>query len=133
MDFWVYVLYNQTAGKRYIGQTDDLERRVGEHNDTKHNPMKFTSKHPGPWVLVYSEQFTTRSEAMRRERWFKSGQGRAWLDARGIGRAIPPQADEPIGCWFESSRKARTLCPRVRPLRTEILPGQSPVAWGPKS
>ena len=93
MAFWVYVLFSETAHKRYIGQTDDLDRRVREHNTPEHNPMKFTSKHPGPWVLVYSEQYETRSDAMRRERWLKSGQGRAWLDKQGIGRASPPQAD----------------------------------------
>ena len=78
---------------RYIGQTDDLDRRVREHNDPQHNNKKFTSKHPGPWVLVYFEQFETRAEAMRRERWLKSGRGRVWLDAQGIGRASPPEAD----------------------------------------
>ena len=93
MSFWVYVLFSETAQKRYIGQTDDLGRRVREHNDSQHNTMKFTSKHPGPWVLVYSEQFQTRSKAMRREKWLKSGQGRAWLDAQGFGRASPPEAD----------------------------------------
>ena len=89
----MYILFSVNAQKRYIGQTDDLDRRVREHNDPSHNTMKFTSKHPGPWVLVYSEQYETRSEAMRRERWFKSGRGRAWLDAQGIGRASPPGAD----------------------------------------
>ncbi|HCT45720.1 MAG TPA: endonuclease, partial [Phycisphaerales bacterium] len=61
----MYVLFSVNAQKRYIGQTDDLDRRVREHNDPSHNTMKFTSKHPGPWVLVYSEQYETRSEAMR--------------------------------------------------------------------
>ena len=105
MIFWVYVLFSKTAEKRYVGQTDDLDRRVREHNDPSHNPMKFTSKHPGPWVLVYSEQFETRSEAMRRERWLKSGQGRAWLDAQGFGRASPPQADEPLRRWTGTSKR----------------------------
>ncbi|MBN2210394.1 MAG: GIY-YIG nuclease family protein [Sedimentisphaerales bacterium] len=30
--FWVYILINRTAGKRYVGQTDDLDRRLEEHN-----------------------------------------------------------------------------------------------------
>ncbi|MCA9277041.1 MAG: GIY-YIG nuclease family protein [Phycisphaerales bacterium] len=93
MTYWVYVLFSEAADRRYIGQTDDLNRRVDEHNDPSHNSMKFTSKHPGPWVLVHSEQFETRSEAMRREKRLKSGQGRAWLDSKGIGRASPPKAD----------------------------------------
>ncbi len=55
MSYWVYVLYSETAGKRYTGQTGDLDRRLSEHNDPQHNVMKFTSRRPGPWVLVHCE------------------------------------------------------------------------------
>ena len=90
--FYVYVLISRTAAKRYVGQTNDLARRVGQHNDPEHNRCKFTTKHPGPWELVYHEEFDTRSEAMKREKWLKSGIGRKWLDIT-IGRASPPKAD----------------------------------------
>jgi len=88
--FYVYVLISRTAGKRYVGQTDDLARRVVEHNDPAHNPCKFTSKHAGPWELVHHEQFPTRAAAMKREKWLKSGVGRAWLDAT-VGKAHSPR------------------------------------------
>jgi predicted GIY-YIG superfamily endonuclease len=45
--FWVYVLINRKAGKRYTGQTDNLERRISEHNGNSNNPNRFTSKFPG--------------------------------------------------------------------------------------
>ena len=90
--FYVYVLVSETTGKRYVGQTNDLPRRVAEHNDPTHNPRKHTSRNAGPWRLVHHERFPTRPEAMRREKWLKSGVGREWLDAR-IGRASPPSAD----------------------------------------
>ncbi|MHA7812467.1 MAG: GIY-YIG nuclease family protein [Phycisphaerales bacterium] len=32
MTSWVYVLFSEAANRRYVGQTDDLTRRVGEHN-----------------------------------------------------------------------------------------------------
>ncbi len=92
LPFVVYVLRNRATGKRYVGHTEDLRRRLAEHNDPSHNPRKHTSRNPGPWDLVHEEQFETRSQAMRRERWLKSGKGREWLD-RSIGRASPPQAD----------------------------------------
>jgi putative endonuclease len=92
LKFWVYVLVSETTGKRYVGQTDDLHGRVAQHNDPAHNSMKFTTKHAGPWTLMHSEEYATRAEAMRRERWLKSGVGREWLD-RTIGRASPPRAD----------------------------------------
>ena len=90
--FWVYVLVSESTCRRYIGQTQDLNRRLTEHNTPDHNPRKFTSRNTGPWRLVYSEEHATRSAAMQRERWLKSGAGRAWLD-RSIGRASPPVAD----------------------------------------
>ncbi|MFM9966665.1 MAG: GIY-YIG nuclease family protein [Planctomycetaceae bacterium] len=90
--FWVYVLVSETTGRRYIGQTQDLNRRLTEHNNPEHNLRKFTSRNVGPWRLVYSEKHATRAEAMQRERWLKSGAGRAWLN-RSIGRLSPPVAD----------------------------------------
>ncbi|MGQ0827151.1 MAG: GIY-YIG nuclease family protein, partial [Bacteroidota bacterium] len=36
---------------------------------------KYT-KNKGPWVLVYSESYITRSEAVKREKYFKTGVGR---------------------------------------------------------
>ncbi|MCK4873610.1 MAG: GIY-YIG nuclease family protein [Phycisphaerales bacterium] len=77
MPFFVYVLRSDSTGRRYVGQTSDLQRRVAEHNDHDHNPSKFTSRNPGPWLLVYSEQRATRSEAMQREKWLKTSVGRA--------------------------------------------------------
>jgi putative endonuclease len=90
--FWVYALVSQSTGRRYIGQTQDLNRRLTEHNTPEHNPRKFTSRNVGPWRLVYSDKHATRAVAMQRERWLKSGTGRAWLDS-SIGRASPPAAD----------------------------------------
>jgi putative endonuclease len=40
--------------------------------------VSYTKKHM-PWELVYYESFETRSEAMAREKFFKTGKGRDWL------------------------------------------------------
>ena len=90
--FWAYVLINRQAHKRYVGHTDDLERRLDQHNGSSDNPRRFTRRYPGQWELLYSEEFQTRSEAIKREKWLKSGVGRAWLDKR-FGPASPPKAD----------------------------------------
>ena len=89
--FWVYVLISESTGKRYTGQTDDLDRRLTEHNGASINLRRYTSRDAGPWKLVHSELYPSRAEAMRREKWLKSGIGREWLNAT-IGRASPPQA-----------------------------------------
>lgn len=73
--YYVYVLKSQKDGKRYVGQTSDLERRLIQHNSGE---SRYT-KNRGPWVLLYSEEYTTRSEAMIRESYLKSGVGRDFL------------------------------------------------------
>jgi len=71
----VYVLRSKTTGRFYSGSTSELARRVEEHNADATR----STKHRGPWELVYEETFPTRSEAMRRERELKTGKGREEL------------------------------------------------------
>ena len=72
--YYTYVLENP-ASKRYVGQTNNLEERLEMHNSGR-SPY---TRNKGPWRLVHHERFNTRSEAMKRERFFKSGPGRNWL------------------------------------------------------
>jgi predicted GIY-YIG superfamily endonuclease len=64
--FHVYVLEN-SKGRLYIGHTEDLDRRLHQHNspEGKEHLGKYTHRN-GPWSLVGSESYATRSEAMRR-------------------------------------------------------------------
>jgi putative endonuclease len=77
--YFVYVIRSESTGKTYIGHTGNLEKRLGEHNDEGCFSSKFTKRIPGPWLLVYKEEYPTRSEAFRRERWLKTGRGRDFL------------------------------------------------------
>ena len=88
MAFYVYVIESVSTGRRYVGQTGDLKRRIAEHNSPDHNPAKYTTKQAGPWRLVHYELCSSRSEATRRERWLKSRSGRRWLEVK-LGRASP--------------------------------------------
>ncbi len=74
--YYVYVLKSIKDGKRYIGFTDNLERRISEHNYGK---VKST-KNRRPLALIYSEEYSTKKEAMSRERFFKTGKGREFLN-----------------------------------------------------
>jgi putative endonuclease len=78
MTFSVYVLKSLKSGKLYIGQTQDLTSRLEQHN----NGSSPYTKNRGPWVLVYKEVFSSRSEAMIRERFFKTGKGREFLKTK---------------------------------------------------
>jgi len=74
MEFVVYVLLSE-EGYHYTGQTPNLERRLSEHNSgTCHS-----TKHGHNWRVIYAESFPTRSDAMKREKYFKSSAGRRWL------------------------------------------------------
>ena len=86
--FFVYVLYSSLAQKHYVGQTDNLQRRLVEHNDPTRSKSKFTAKYAGSWILLHYEQLPTRSEAMAREKWLKSGVGRTWIKET-VDRRVP--------------------------------------------
>jgi putative endonuclease len=73
--YFVYVLRSETTGRHYVGYTSDLTQRLGQHD----NGITKSTKNRGPWEMVYREEFNTRSEAARRERFFKTGQGREEL------------------------------------------------------
>lgn len=74
MNYFVYVLQND-GGKLYIGQTSDVDRRLIEHNELGNG---YTSKFR-PWKLVHLEKFSSRKEAIVKERYLKTGIGREWI------------------------------------------------------
>ena len=74
--FTVYVLYSENSNKLYIGYTADLKQRLLSHN--KLAKKGWTVKHR-PWKLIYSERFSDKSSAMKRERELKSHKGRDFL------------------------------------------------------
>jgi putative endonuclease len=73
--YFVYVIRNQSSGRNYTGYSADLTQRLGQHN---HGITKST-KNRGPWRLLHQEEFATRSEAMKREKFLKTGKGREEL------------------------------------------------------
>lgn len=75
MSYKVYVLKSEITGHLYKGVTNNLERRLKEHNSGK---AQYTRKFK-PWTLVYFEEFDTFDEAREREKFFKSGIGREFL------------------------------------------------------
>ncbi|MGA2668243.1 MAG: GIY-YIG nuclease family protein [Ignavibacteria bacterium] len=75
MIFTVYILKSLKDGKRYIGYTKNLHRRLYEHNS---GGCKST-RNRRPLEIVYHEEYDSKSEAMMRERFFKSSKGRIFL------------------------------------------------------
>lgn len=81
--YTVYAIVSDSSGKIYIGQTVDIENRLVQHNSTseKHVGM-YTLKNKGPWRLIHSESFETRTEALKREKQLKSFRGREWIKGK---------------------------------------------------
>ena len=75
MFIFVYVLKSLTAPKSYVGMTDDLNRRLEEHNSGKHS---YTKRYV-PWEIIYKEEFSNYSDARKREKYLKSASGRRFL------------------------------------------------------
>ena len=75
--YYVYVLRSLKNQKRYIGSSGKQPAiRLQEHNSGN---TRFTRQNK-PWVLIHQASFATKSEALKREKFLKSGQGRKWLD-----------------------------------------------------
>ena len=67
--FFLYVLRNP-QGRLYVGFTEDIERRVKQHQENQGG----WTRGKGPWELAYHEVFASRDEALRRERNLKRGE-----------------------------------------------------------
>jgi putative endonuclease len=74
--FYCYVLRSEKTGRRYVGSCENLADHIRRHNAGESK----ATKHGVPWILIHTESFRTRSEAAKRERYYKSGRGREELD-----------------------------------------------------
>jgi putative endonuclease len=72
----VYVLKGTTNGRRYVGITNDLPRRLREHACGSTRAGRII----GEFEVLHTEVFPDHPAARVRERFLKSGQGRKWLD-----------------------------------------------------
>jgi predicted GIY-YIG superfamily endonuclease len=76
---YVYLIESDAVlGRRYVGLTSDLKRRIHEHNTGK---SRYTAKYM-PWRLVAYVAFSDRGKAEEFERYLKSGSGHAFANKR---------------------------------------------------
>ncbi len=87
--FHTYIIQSQTTGKYYIGYTSDLKARIEQHNHHLNSKSKTTAKFPGPWILVYSELYLSKTEAIVREKQIKS-----WKSRKAIEKLINSKSVE---------------------------------------
>ena len=76
--FYTYVLLSLNDGEYYVGYTNNLRKRLEEHNSGKN----FSTKPRRPLRLIYFEACLNEDDAKQRERYFKSTIGRRYLSKR---------------------------------------------------
>ena len=74
--YTVYILFSQSINRYYVGYTNNIERRLAEHNRKK---GKYTDTGI-PWKIVYTEVFATKEDAMFREKEIKSKKSRKYIE-----------------------------------------------------
>jgi len=73
MPFIVYIIYSASLNRYYVGYSaGPVESRLQKHN-ARHKG--FTGKN-SDWVIRYTEYFSTKPEAMKREREIKAWKSR---------------------------------------------------------
>src|SRR3972149_9538418 len=76
---FVYILRSQRTGRYYVGSTQDLSRRLAEHNQPEENPSRWT-RGGAPWKLVFSEDFLRATQAVRAEKFIKRMKSRDFIE-----------------------------------------------------
>ncbi|OHB15829.1 MAG: excinuclease ABC subunit C [Candidatus Zambryskibacteria bacterium RIFOXYC1_FULL_39_10] len=75
---YTYVLRSKIDNKFYVGWTNDLKNRILEHNSGNVQ----STKERRPLELVYYEACKNKDNAIKREKYFKTGYGRRFLESR---------------------------------------------------
>jgi putative endonuclease len=75
--YTVYIIYSQRIDKYYIGFSSNVQERLRKHN---RNSKGFSSS-GRPWIMVYSEVFDNKKDAMAREKQLKNWKNRERLES----------------------------------------------------
>jgi len=68
MIYYVYIIRSLKDNKLYIGQTNNIEKRLIRHN----KELVKSTKNRRPFSLVFQKEFRTRKETINYERYLKS-------------------------------------------------------------
>ena len=76
--YYVYLLKSDKDGNWYTGYTNNLQKRILEHN----NGFNFATRDRRPFKLIYCEASLNEKDAKAREKYLKSGMGKKYLKNR---------------------------------------------------
>lgn len=73
--YFVYVLLSYRHNGLYVGYSQKLKQRITDHNAGK----VISTKSGTPWKLIFFECYLDKGDALRREGYFKTTQGKRAL------------------------------------------------------
>lgn len=71
MEYVIYILYSKSRNRSYTGYTSNLIERFNSHNVLGDG----STRHYRPWIVIHVEFFETKYEALKKEKYYKSGRG----------------------------------------------------------
>jgi len=74
--YFTYVLYSQRKDRYYVGYTSDLSSRLEKHNTGNSR----STKSGIPWKIKYYEEYSSKLDAMAREREIKKKKSRKYIE-----------------------------------------------------
>jgi len=100
-EYGVYVL-KCADGSFYKGQTNNIKRRLEEH---RKGDVSWTTKNL-PVLLLHYEQYKTREESVKREKYFKTGRGREWIKNKYANQQLNNMGRQ-AGAWIDHSKTVK--------------------------
>ena len=76
--YYVYILQSQKDGNLYVGSTSELKQRFAQHN----KGGVISTKHRRPLILICYEAYQYKTEALIREKFLKTSDGKKDLKKR---------------------------------------------------
>ncbi len=74
--YYVYILFSDKLNKYYVGYTSNIKDRLYKHNNKHHG----FSNSANDWILKYSEEYQSKSDAMKREKEIKKWRSRIKIE-----------------------------------------------------
>jgi len=76
--YYTYVIQSQRSKRWYTGSTNDLRKRLNQHNTGKST----WTKNGTPWKLIYYKACLDEQDARSREKYLKTGMGKRYIKNR---------------------------------------------------
>ena len=76
MSYFIYIIQSSKTNHYYIGSSEDPYKRIVRHNAGA-TP---STKNGRPWVIVYTEIYSIKSDALKREIYLKGMKSHTYLE-----------------------------------------------------